>query len=265
MRGPPFHAPLAATPTPTLPLQGRGRRRGGRVCEVCGSPFSHSSPITGGRSGGGWTAAPTVCGSCGSGRADRLSMLLPGGDPHPGPPPAREREKKGGRVCEVCGSPFSHSSPITGGRSGGGWTAAPTVCGSCGSGRADRLSMLLPGGDPHPDPPPAREREKKGGEGVRSVRSVRSVRIRVRGPPFHAPRRRPPPRPSPCKGEGEEGERVCEVCGSGRADRLSMLFPGGDPHPGPPPAREREKKGGGREGGGPRSRNAAEPSILRRL
>ncbi len=46
------------------------------------------------------------------------------------------------------------------GEVGRGVDRGPTVCGLCGSGCADRLFALLPGGNPHPDPPPAREREK---------------------------------------------------------------------------------------------------------
>ena len=45
--------PLGATPTPTLPLQGRGRTRATEV-SIHAPP-----PWTGGRPGGGWTATPS--------------------------------------------------------------------------------------------------------------------------------------------------------------------------------------------------------------
>ncbi len=101
-------APLSpdATPTPTLPLQGRGRRRGAPPQSTL------LLPGQGGGRRGGWTGRA----------ADPVRASLPRRDPHPGPPPAREREKKGDAPPR-----FALLLPGQGGgREGGGPDAPPT-------------------------------------------------------------------------------------------------------------------------------------------
>ncbi len=194
------------------PCKGEGERRGTGGSRRRSFPpaNSYSSPLTGGRSGGGsgWTY-PAV------------------GDPHPDPPPAREREKEEGREGAVdapppCPSTLPPPCPIH--------TPPPWQ----GGGREGGPDAHPAAGDPHPDPLPAREREKEEGrEGAIHTPSPLTIHTpppwqgggREGGPDGRAP---PPATPTP----------TLPLQGRGRKKRdgrePSTLLPPAHPHSLPP-------------------------------
>ncbi len=97
-----------------------------------------------------------------------------------------------------------------------------------GSAMEGPFAPLSPRRDPHPDPPPAREREKRRGRPGGWIGDGGAVRASL-------PPARPPPRPSPCKGEGEKEGRA-------KKNARSPLTPPPRVHGSHEPTSERERQ-----------------------